>query len=162
MPSATRTEASFSIATPAEARAKVLALLARREYSRRELQQKLQQSGVPLMLADEALAALAAEGLQSDRRFAQGFVRERSLRGKGPVRIGQELRQRGVSAELLAEVFDSADCDWAQLARAVAAKKFGRSAAATPQERARRQQFLAYRGFTSDQIRTALRAELGS
>jgi len=161
MPSATRTEAGTSIATPAEARARVLALLARREYSRRELQQKLQQSGVPVMLADEALATLAAEGLQSDRRFAQSFVRERSLRGKGPVRIGQELRQRGISAELLDEVLEASDCDWSQLARAVAEKKFGRSAASTPQERARRQNFLAYRGFSSEQIRTALRADAG-
>jgi regulatory protein len=160
MPSATRTETATADCTLAEARAKVVALLARREYSMRELAQKLQARGVPVPLATEVIATLADEGLQSDSRFARSFVRERSLRGKGPVRIGQELRQRGIGAEMSAEALDAADYDWVELARSVLEKKFGRREAATPQARAKRQNFLAYRGFSAEQIRAALHAEV--
>ena len=38
---------------------------------------------------------LTDEGLQSDARYAGSFVQSRINQGKGPIRIRQELKERG-------------------------------------------------------------------
>lgn len=63
---------------------------------------------------------MAERGWLDDRRFAQGFARQRAGRRYGRYRIARELRRRGVSDELieeaLAEVFP-AEGDERALAR---------------------------------------------
>ncbi len=130
-------------------------LLARREHSQRELRVKLERRFPPSQV-DEALQTLAAEGLQSDSRFAEAFVRQRSQRGYGPLRIRQELRQRGVGDELAATAMDGAEVDWFAALAYVLERKYGGIPAADLKEKARRTRFLLYRGFSGDQIRELL------
>ncbi|MBZ5487207.1 regulatory protein RecX [Halomonas aquamarina] len=143
-------------ATPREI---VIQLLARREYSRAELAQKLRQKAFESAAIEECLDAVAEQGLQSDARFAESFVRSRILRGQGIIRIKGELRQRGIHqdtmSEALASVEASEDVDWFELARDTLARRFS-SPGDTPKERARRERFLAARGFDFEQIRYAL------
>lgn len=131
-------------------------LLARREHSRRELHRKL-VSRFDGQEVDDALRRLAEEGLQSDRRFALSYTRERALRGYGPLKIEQELLQRGVSGceagAALRALADEEGLHWSALARAALEKKFGM--AAMPDdfaERAKRLRFLQYRGFRTEDI----------
>ncbi|MDD2767759.1 MAG: regulatory protein RecX [Methylococcus sp.] len=100
----------------------------------------------------------AGQGWQSEERFAESFVRSRMARGFGVNRIRQELRLRGVEAELPG-VGDPA---WqAEMERVYARKYRGKPIAATPQERASRSKFLMQRGFTPSQIQDFLK-RLGS
>lgn len=134
-----------------------LRLLARREYSRAELEGRLAAKGHEESAIAECLDALAEQGLQSDTRFAESFLRSRVLRGQGPRRIRQELAQRGIERDLIRTAFAEAEpgVDWFALACETLARRFS-GPGDTPRERARRERFLAGRGFDFDQVRHAL------
>ncbi|MCI0509117.1 regulatory protein [Chromohalobacter marismortui] len=130
-------------------------LLARRDYSRAELVSRLAARGHERADIALALDALAEEGLQSDARFAEQFVRSRLFRGQGEMKIRAELSARGVSDEMAREALESESPDWHRLAREALAKRFD-SPGREPRERAKRERFLASRGFGFDQVRHAM------
>ncbi len=70
-------------------------LLSRREHSCTELRRKLALREFAEDEIDQAVTALAAEGLASDERFAESFVTARVRRGQGPRRIQLELDAAG-------------------------------------------------------------------
>ncbi len=142
--------------TPAKMRNYAMGLLTGRDYSRVELATKLNKRFDEHSAIDEVLQRLADEGLQSDVRFAEAFVRSRILRGHGLTRIRQDIRQKGIADELVGQTLDAADVDWMALARDVAQRKFGQRRAADQRETAKRMRFLQYRGFNYDQIKYAL------
>ena len=138
-------------------RRRALDLLARREHSVRELRDKLSSKLAGDADAIEAvLEALVAEGLLSDRRFAEDFIRAHRERGQGPLRITAELRQRGVADALVDELLDIGDAAWQAVARGARRKRFGDALPAAFAERARQARFLRGRGFTEEQVRRAL------
>lgn len=136
-----------------------IGLLARREYSRAELVQRLQKKSFDDAAIDECLDTLIEQDLQSDTRFAASFVRSRILRGQGVIRIKGELRQRGIDQETLKTAFETVEeseqVDWFELARDTLTRRFS-SPGDNPKERARRERFLANRGFDFEQIRYAI------
>jgi len=138
------------------ARGKAMDLLARREHAVAELRDKLTQRDMQPALVARVLDELQAEGLLSDARFAEAYVRYRRNSGHGPQRIRQELRQRGVEEALQATWLESAEVDWSALARQARSKRFGADLPGDYKERARQARFLQYRGFTSEQIQAAL------
>jgi regulatory protein len=144
---------------PVEARKKAMDLLARREHGAAELARKLEKSGFDADIAADAIHQLSAEGLQSDRRFIEGFVQSRINQGKGPVRIHAELAERNLSAGLIDAVLEEAGQDWYALARETRSKKFGAGHPADFSEKARQMRFLQYRGFEPDQIQVAVTDE---
>lgn len=151
-----RLEEVDRFADPKEARKKAMDYLARREYGRRELEQKLIAAGFESATAIDAIHKLAAEGLQDDRRFVESFTQSRIGKGKGPVRIRQELGERGVSQALIDEVLDAVAEDWFELAKEIRAKKFGGDLPRDFTEKARQMRFLQYRGFETAHIQAAV------
>ncbi|MCC5902543.1 MAG: regulatory protein RecX [Halomonas sp.] len=149
----------FSSGGEATPREIAIQLLARREYSRAELARKLQQKPFEDDDITACLDALAEQALQSDSRFAESFVRSRIARGQGAIRIKGELRQRGIDQETLvaalAIVEEREGVDWFELARETLARRYI-SPGESPKERAKRERFLASRGFNFEQIRYAL------
>lgn len=109
-------------------------------------------------LADDVTTELAGEGLQSDERYADAYVRQRSARGFGPRRIRQELRQRGVADAQVERSLASCELDWEACARSVRSKKFARLPDDI-RERSRQVRFLEYRGFFDEQVRAAFTDE---
>lgn len=102
-------------------------LLARREYAVLELQARLlkkwpglEQIGARVA---EIISALQADGVLSDERFAESFIRSRRQRGHGPVKIQAELRQRQVPAAVIAGKLEQAQDDWVTLAGAWLARQ---------------------------------------
>jgi regulatory protein len=81
---------------PVSAKAKVLAWLARREHSQKELLQKLRRLGYSDEDAQEALVWATSKQFQSDTRFGQSLIRRRSA-NYGDKVIQAELSQHGVS-----------------------------------------------------------------
>lgn len=137
-----------------------LGLLARREHSRRELEQKLLARGFAVSEISAELDALERERLLSETRFATQFVGSRARRGDGPVKIRAELMQRGVSDELIEQELQQVEEDWLREAERVREKKFGRAIPETYEERARQARFLQNRGYTLEQIRKVLRGDI--
>jgi regulatory protein len=143
---------------PTEARKKAMDYLARREHGRTELIHKLTKFGFEFDVADAAVAQLVDDGLQSDARFAEAFVRSRIGQGKGPSRIRAELREHGLSDGVIDIALAEAEQDWFELAIDVRLKKFGGEKPADFKEKARQMRFLQSRGFDSDQIQVAVSA----
>ena len=137
-------------------RTAALALLAGRDFTRHELAERLSRRGYRAALVQSAVAGLAAENLLREERFVEQFVTQHSGRGRGPMRIRQDLRQRGIDSEAIDTALAAGDVDWTESARAARRRRFGTALPADPRERAKQARFLQYRGFSSDQIRAAL------
>ena len=137
-------------------RKKAMDLLMRREHAVAELQKKLNAKDYDVDIVAEVVERLADEGLVSDERFTEAFVRYRRNNGYGPRRIQSELRERGVSEKMQAAYLDVGDPQWFEQAAQVQSKRFGDDLPMDFKERARQARFLQYRGFTSDQIREVL------
>ena len=140
----------------AQIRTRALGLLARREHATLELTRKLLQRGYPADLIEPVLQDLSSEGLLSETRYADEWVRSRIARGQGPVKIRAEMRLRGLSDAQVQQALTGADADWGRLAAEVRRKRFGTAVPDRLTERARQSRFLESRGFTADHIRTAL------
>ncbi len=139
-----------------------LALLARREHSRRELTRKLGTRGFPESVIAPVLDELERSGSLADARFTDSFVRSRVAKGQGPQRIRADLAQRGIADTEADEALRGSEVDWRATIRAVRRKKFGAELPADYAERARQARFLQYRGFSSEQIRAALELDADS
>lgn len=97
---------------------------------------------------------LTDEGLQSDYRLAGSVIRSRSYRGHGPVKIGGELRHKGVNDTVISDAFLEENIDWFDKVREVSIRKFGHDLPANSAEKAKRGRFLQQRGFSWDQIQS--------
>lgn len=131
-----------------------LRLLSRREYASLELERRLVQKGHDVETARRGIADLAERGLQSDRRFVEGFVRARVARGQGRRKILAELLARGVGEEEAGVFLDVED--WNERAASAAGKRFGHRRPSSRADWARRARFLAGRGFSSAEAVHAL------
>ncbi len=124
-----------------------LNLLARREHASEELRQKLRKKA----FAEDEIAAVLLQlqqaGWQSDSRFAEAYVRYRRAAGFGPRRIAQELAQRGINRELMAEKLQPRAACWQIKLEEVWQKKFANIFPQDAQDYARQARFLLQRGF---------------
>lgn len=138
---------------PADIYTSALALLARREHSRLELQQKL-LSRYPGQqpLVSEVLERLAREAYQSDERFVETYVRARQLKGIGGQRLRQELGLRGIEDHLIEQALAplAGEGGLQQLLR-VWQKKFA-APPADIREKHLQARFLLYRGFRPQEV----------
>lgn len=176
------TEAAHDGPVPSRAEVRVAAmnLLARRDHARSELQVKLQRRFADTELVCSVLDVLSEQNLQSDARYAESLLRQRLGRGYGPLRIRQEMRERGLDQERIAVAFESVAPDWFTAAAAAYERKFGdlqglhepaadESPDHTPagdawreaqqcqlKEKARRMRFMQYRGFLPEHYRHLL------
>ena len=133
-------------------RARALRLLARREHSRQELARKLGPADpdAVTVLLDE----LQARGWLSEQRLADQLLHA-AVGRFGTRKVMQQLAQKGVSQEVVAQARRRALENELESARAVWLKRFGK-APASLRERARQARFLERRGFEPEVIRTVL------
>ena len=86
---------------PRTSRVKIQDLLSRREHSSKEVFQKMsrrvESKDMLMIIIDE----LIDDGLLSDERFAKSYFQDRKNRGLGPLRIRNELTQRGVKESVV-------------------------------------------------------------
>jgi regulatory protein len=138
-------------------RERALGLLARREYTARELGLKL----APHAADEEELAALLDDftrrGWLSEQRFTEQVVHARQGRF-GVRRIVHELKEKGVGADAVAAILPELRETELESARTVWAKKFG-SLPQDARERAKQMSFLASRGFGAETITKVLRRQ---
>ena len=137
--------------------------LARREHSYVELQRKLRLKypDAPHNEIDFQLGRLRDQGLQSDARFVESYVRYRKSRGFAYLHIRSDLLGRGVSESLIESNLFEDDDDWLPMAEALVQKRLlgqsGLSFGSKPHLRLLR--FLESRGFPPLVTRRALDAK---
>jgi regulatory protein len=131
-------------------------LLAHREYSMRELRHKLHSCGFDEQATDTVLQQLSENGLQSDQRYAENFVRNRTERGHGPLRIRAELVERGIDEALIESSLEGYAASWSSLMQRVHDGKFGTEASTDQKLLGKKVRFLQHRGFPVELIRQFL------
>ncbi len=134
--------------------------LARREHSLYELTQKLCKKfpEVDKNLLQKVLETLRSEGLQSDDRFTEFYVRYRKLKGFAYQHIKADLSSRRIKSSLIAQHLFIDDEAWQAIAEYLVEKKLRTQ---KPLEHGSKQhirlsRFLKSRGFGETEIRRTL------
>jgi regulatory protein len=122
-------------------------LLARRDYGRTELAQRLSRGGAAVEEIEAVLDEMAALGFLSDERYAELLVRQKQGRYAKRA-IAQTLKERGLDRETAEAALSTLEtADEADEALALWRKRFN----APPQderERNRQMRFLLSRGYS--------------
>jgi regulatory protein len=139
---------------------RALGMLARREYSQRELRARLERAGCDEQESEGAIRRLRDQHYQDDARFGEMIVRARVGQGYGPDRIRAELRSHGLADAAIRTLLDAADVDWPALARAQLRKKYGSRPPADHAERGKRAAFLLRRGFAAATVRIVTHSDV--
>jgi regulatory protein len=129
------------------AAARALKLLARRDYTRRELAEKLSADVADYEELEALLDEFTDRGWLSEERVVEQVVNAKAGRF-GPLRIRKALVERGVPEALIAPALVSLKATELDAAHALWARKF--RSPKTPTEKARQVRFLQSRGFGID------------
>lgn len=105
-------------------------------------------------------------GFINDSRYAELLVRSHISRGHGAIRIRQAIAHKGLSKECIETAIVNSGCDWFELAKDKAAKKYANSTVTEvkgakasellAKEKAKRVRFLLGQGFSYEQTIYAL------
>ncbi|WP_298187918.1 recombination regulator RecX [uncultured Pseudomonas sp.] len=151
---------SIVLDTPVAVRRAAMDLLARREHGRVELTRKLRRRGAADELIGAALDRLAEEGLLSEARYLQAFVSYKARAGYGPLRIREELTQRGLARSDVEQALRDSGIDWGEYLQETWRRKFAGELPHDARERAKQGRFLSYRGYPPELIGRLLRGAL--
>lgn len=140
------------------AQEKALYLLEYRNYSKRELTEKIARTAASREAAQAAAGRMEELGLIDDRRFGEDYARELfSRKGYGARRAAQELRRKGLDQELvqeLVEKYGSPEQSGENIRRVLEKKYPGWR----EDEKARRRAFAALQrlGYSYQEVREAM------
>jgi regulatory protein len=136
-------------------REQALRWLDRRAYARAELARRLRQKQFPSEGIERVLDRLKNAGVLNDEQFAREWIRGHSRTGSlGGRRVRAELRQKGLSDEVIELVWaETGETGEEQACEELAQRKW-RTYRALPREAARRRlaSFLTRRGFDVNDV----------
>tara|TARA_Y100000766_G_C18716304_1_gene511630 strand:- start:331 stop:792 length:462 start_codon:yes stop_codon:yes gene_type:complete len=135
---------------PKAIRLKIMDFLSRREHSSKEIYNKMSQRVESIEMLKNSIDELISDGLLSDERFAESYFNSRKRKGFGPIRIKNELSQRGINENLFNKI--EQDTDWTPLALAALRKKTNGNNPEEMKEILKVKNFLNYRGFEFQDI----------
>jgi len=129
-----------------------IGLLSRREHSVLELKRKLTQKSFTEAEIEQSIQRLLDNNLLSEERFTESYINMRRRKGYGPVRIAQELRQRGIDGDFFEDYLDRNNTEWRVVMKRQYEKKYGDELAEDYAEKAKRAKYLQSRGFPLDWV----------
>lgn len=129
-------------------RKKAMDLLARREHSVVELERKLRAREFDDDAVATVIDGLRRDRLLSDERFVEAYVHQRGNAGVGPIKIGYELKQKGVDDGLIEAYVDPRDAAWDESMLRQRARRFGDVIPDDYAARMKQARFLQNRGFS--------------
>ena len=98
--------------------------LSRREHSEKEIYLKFVNLVNSKDILLEEILKLKEEGLISNQRYAEAYIRSRFHSGFGPVRIKYELEKKGVIKTIIKKAFQETDLDWDDKLKSELKKKY--------------------------------------
>jgi regulatory protein len=135
---------------PISLKGRALRLLSGREYSRLELERRLEKYEQEPGTLAKALDELQAKDFISEQRVLESVVHRRAAK-LGAARIKQELQAKGLDADAVTQALHALRATEVDRAREVWAKKFGHPPKDAA-ERGKQIRFLASRGFGGEAI----------
>lgn len=150
----------FNEILPKRAKLRCMNLLKSRDYTKKQLEDKLKQGGYPPDIINEAISYVESYGYIDDERYARDFI-EYNISSKSRTRIGNDLMKKGIGKELIRKAFDEledigVEIDEEDMIHKLLLKKNYDSQTATSDERRKMFSFLYRKGFHSDTICRAL------
>ena len=133
---------------------KSLDLLSRREHSVSELRNKLIRFNPDSKDLKDVIERLITSNFLDDKRFASAFIRSKAESGYGPNYISQYLTKKGITPDKY-DMY-SLEIDWEDKCLAQFNKK-RRNKEINFKEKEKILRFLAYRGFSYEIIKNALK-----
>ena len=133
---------------------KSLDLLSRREHSVSELRNKLIRFNPDSNDLKDVIERLITSNFLDDKRFASSFIRSKSQSGYGPNYISQYLTKKGITPDKYD--MNSLEIDWEDKCLTQFNKK-RRNKEINCKEKEKILRFLAYRGFSYEIIKNALK-----
>lgn len=140
------------------AKLRAMHLLQKMDRTKWELERKLQESGYPQVVVKRALEYVESFHYIDDKRYAAMYIQSQKTK-KGKARIKMELMRKGISAELIAEVFSETEneIDTREAICSLIEKKCSYSEEMDEKEKRRLYGFLLRRGFSSSDILSVFR-----
>lgn len=136
-----------------------LFLLSRRDYGKAELFARMKrrmyeknEGIIDEQLIEGVLDKLSEQHFLDDDRVVSLLLHGYARKGYGPLRIKQEMRQKGFAETLVEHHFAELDVDWFEKAAEVRSKKFGDEIPTDFKEKGKQIRYLQYRGFFGDMI----------
>ena len=109
-------------------------------------------------MINQELDLLIEDGLLSDERCVEAFIYFRKKKGKGPLKISSELRDRGADESLINKYIEEIEnSEWLDSAKQVAEKKLGNNQQLDYDNQLKMMKFLNNRGFTIDQVKLTIK-----
>ena len=133
---------------------KSLDILSRREHSVSELKNKLIRFNPDSDDLRDVIERLITSNFLDDKRFALAFIRSKAESGYGPNYISQYLTKKGIPSDKYD--MHSLDIDWEDRCLTQFNKK-RRNKEINFKEKEKILRFLAYRGFSYEIIKNALK-----
>ncbi len=145
---------------PKRAKLRSMNLLKVKDYTRKQLADKLKQEGYPQDIIETAVAYVESYGYIDDERYARSFI-EYHMQNKSRRRIENDLQQKGIGRGLIVKIFDELkeegqEIDEITMIRNLLVKKNFRAQDATYVEKQKMCGFLYRKGFHTDVISRAL------
>ena len=135
---------------PKAIRLKIMDFLSRREHSSREILNKMSNRVESKEMLLDSIKELVDDGLLSDERFAESYFQSRKNKGYGPLRIRNELKQRGIGDQLFFTL--SNEVNWSKYALEALRKKINGDLPTETKDVLKLKRFLNYRGFDFQDI----------
>lgn len=139
----------------AAAKAYLLRILGRRDYSTAEIRRKLVQRGVSSPLIQELIEEFIQVGYLNDERYAEALARQNVRKKKGPLYLQRTLLSKGLPMR-----FSSPEEGQSDIINELLDTKYGKNNLKDPQQRLKVAQSLLRRGFKYDIIFSTLENHL--
>lgn len=141
------------------ARAKMTALqyLSYKDRTKREVIRKLKEKGFTKEVTKKTVIALMNYGYINDLEFSKKFVKQRvNVKGYGKYKVVRELKEKGVSDEIIETVTENIDNDELETALRIAIKKARNLDLNEYKDKQKLYAYLQRRGYSYDKIKTVV------
>lgn len=145
---------------PKRAKLRCMNLLQTKDYTHKQLEDKLKRGGYPKEIIEDAIAYVESYGYVDDEKYVRDFI-EYNMSKKSRMRIENDLMRKGVRRELIGKIFDELkedgmEIDEITMIQELMLKKNYNSQSATDEEKRKMYAFLSRKGFRCDVIGRAL------
>lgn len=145
---------------PKRAKLRSMNLLKSKDYTQKQLEDKLQQGGYPEKIVQEAIAYVASYGYINDENYARSYI-EYHMESRSKARIVNDLQKKGIAKATIMNVFEQlqengVEIDEMSMAKKLLQKKNYHATTATYEEKQKMYGFLYRKGFHSSVISRVL------
>lgn len=154
----------FQEILPKRAKLRCMNLLKTRDYTQKQLEDKLYQGDYPEKIVREAVEYVSSYGYIDDSRYARSYI-EYHMESRSRTRIENDLLKKGISKEIITRSFDELkdngmEMDEFTMAQKLLQKKNYHAETAGYAEKQKMYGFLYRKGFQSNVISRVLSLDI--